>query len=145
MSSLSAADYAQLREILAELADAWNAGDAHRYAAQFSWDGDQVNIFGLQLHGRREIAERHDRVFKTIFRNSINVLEIVDARIVSADVLAARVSSVVAVPQGPLQGDLRTIASLVLRRAGTQWEIVLFHNTRVSPDAHQGSSTTRRS
>jgi uncharacterized protein (TIGR02246 family) len=128
-------DFAQLQEIVAEMAHAWNAGDALRYAARFAWDGEQVNIFGAQLHGRHEIAERHDRVFKTIFADSSNVLEIVDARTVSADVLAARVSSVVTVPQGPLQGELRTLASLVLRRAGTRWEIVLFHNTRVTTDA----------
>ncbi|HKU67293.1 MAG TPA: SgcJ/EcaC family oxidoreductase [Candidatus Baltobacteraceae bacterium] len=142
MSWISSVDDDALQAIVAELAQAWNAGDAQRFAARFAWDGEQVNIFGAQLHGRREVAQRHDRIFKTIFRGSTNVFEILDARVISADVIVARVSSVVTVPEGPLQGELRTIASMILQRTAAQWEIVLFHNTRNAPDAAPSLSFT---
>jgi hypothetical protein len=62
------------------------------------------------------------------------VLRILDARRLGTDVLLAQISSVVDVPRGPLRGELRTIASVVLRRVHeAHWEIVLFHNTRQQP------------
>lgn len=128
-----------LESILAELAQAWNAGDGVRFAAVFAPGGVQVNIFGTELRGRREIAERHDRIFSTVFRGSTNTLRVIDAQPVAADVLLARVASVVDVPQGPLAGELRTVASLVLRKADGRWEILSFHNTRVVPEHDPGA------
>lgn len=132
MKQISPQDRAALETIVAELAEAWNAGDAARFAACFSPDAEQVNIFGSRLLGREEIAARHDGVFKTIFRESANTLGILDARYAAADVLLVRLCSTVAVPHGPLAGTLQTIASLVLRKDDAGWEIVLFHNTRVA-------------
>lgn len=87
-----------LRLIVAELADAWNAGDAHRFAGVFADEGEQVNIFGTQLRGRGEIADRHDRIFKTIFRGSTNTFEIIDSVELSQNVVLARISSTVEIP-----------------------------------------------
>ncbi len=131
--NIPAADRAALEIIVADLACAWNSADAARFAEQFAFDGEQVNIFGAQLHGRREIEERHAKVFQSVFRESINTLRIVDASLVASDVLLARISSTVDVPHGTLKGELQTIASVVLHRRGARWEIILFHNTRVAP------------
>lgn len=133
MKEIAAADRAAIDAIVAELAGAWNAGDAKRYAAPFALDAEQVNIFGTRLIGREEIARRHAHVFETIFRESTNVLRVLDARYAGRDVLLVRVDSVVSIPHGPMQGELHTIFSLVLCRTGSSWEIVLFHNTRVTP------------
>lgn len=133
MNEIAPWDRSQIDAIVAELADAWNAGDAARFAAPFALDAEQVNIFGARLIGRGEIADRHAHVFETIFRGSTNVLRVLDARYAGADVLLLRLDSVVSIPQGPMQGDLHTIASLVLCRTGPKWEIRLFHNTRIAP------------
>ncbi|MGH7709183.1 MAG: SgcJ/EcaC family oxidoreductase [Vulcanimicrobiaceae bacterium] len=118
--------------IVAGLTEAWNAGDGERFAAVFAEDGEQVNIFGAALVGRAEIRDRHVRIFTTIFRESTNTLHVVRLRYAAADIALARVASIVEVPHGPLQGELRTLVSLVLRRVDVSWEIVLFHNTRVT-------------
>lgn len=120
-----------LETILAQMEQAWNAGDGARFAAPFALDAVQVNTFGSILNGREEIAQRHDSIFKSIFRASRNTLRIVSARYVTDDVVLARISSVVEVPQGPLQGDLKTLASLLFQRSDAGWELVTFHNTRV--------------
>lgn len=122
-----------VQPVLAQLERAWNDGDGERYAWPFTADAEQVNIFGTRLSGRAEIAQRHDRIFKTIFAGSINVFELLGARELAPGVLLAQAVSTVSVPSGPLQGELRTIASLVLRRTDSQWQIVLFHNTRITP------------
>ncbi|HET9096682.1 MAG TPA: SgcJ/EcaC family oxidoreductase [Candidatus Baltobacteraceae bacterium] len=127
-------DRAALESIADRLAQAWNSGDAGGFAAPFAADAQQVNIFGTRLIGRDEIRDRHAAVFAEMFRESTNVLQILDARRLGPDVLLAQISSAVEVPHGPLRGTLRTIASLVLRRVhGADWEIVLFHNTRQQP------------
>jgi uncharacterized protein (TIGR02246 family) len=133
MNAIDAADRLALESIVSELTAAWNAGDAARFAAPFAEKSEQINIFGNLLAGRTEIAERHDRIFGTIFHGSTNVLQIDNARYVAPDVMVARVSSSVEVPHGPLQGTLQTVASVVLRKTSAGWEIVLFHNTRVAP------------
>jgi uncharacterized protein (TIGR02246 family) len=129
--NLPVADRDALEMVIAGLEEAWNAGDGARFAAHFTSDAEQVNIFGMQLHGREEIERRHDQVFKSVFLNSTNSLSVIDARLLAADVMLARILSGVEVPQGPLQGRVDTIASLVLLRTGARWEIALFHNTRI--------------
>lgn len=134
MSDLSQADRSALQSILDQLASAWNKGDAAGFAAPFASDAQQVNIFGARLIGREGIRVRHAAIFADIFRESTNVLQLLDARRLGTDVLLAQLSSVVEIPHGPLRGTLRTIASLVLRRARDgDWEIVLFHNTAQQP------------
>lgn len=123
-----------VQAIVNELAQAWNAGDGTRYAAPFAEDGEQVNIFGMQLIGRAEIAQRHDHVFKTIFAGSTNTFEILRVQELAPGVLFAHISSAVLIPSGPMHGELRTIASLVLQQRSGRWEIVHFHNTRVMPE-----------
>jgi uncharacterized protein (TIGR02246 family) len=131
MTDLNEPDRVALESIVDRLARAWNSGDAAGFAAPFAADSQQVNIFGARLIGRDAIDDRHAAIFANIFRGSTNVLRILDARMLGPDVLLAQVSSVVDVPHGPLQGELRTIASMVLRRSNeSNWEIVLFHNTR---------------
>lgn len=132
VKAIAREDRAALELIVAAMEGAWNAGDAAAFAAPFAIDGDQVNIFGALLKDRDHVASQHERIFASIFRGSHNALRIVDARYVTPDVVLARVSSVVEVPEGPLRGKLETLASVIFRRNGPRWELVTFHNTRVA-------------
>jgi uncharacterized protein (TIGR02246 family) len=134
MNAVSRDDAVALESILAEMEQAWNAGDGARFAAPFAADGVQVNIFGVTLNGREEIAARHESIFKSIFRGSRNTLRIVASRYVDDNILLARMSSLVEVPQGPLRGELKTLASLLFRRTDAGWELMSFHNTRIAAD-----------
>jgi len=134
MDELTPHDRTALESIVAKLAQAWNAADGKRFASVFAYDGDQVNIMGEQLIGRDQIRERHEKIFKTVFRGSTNVLKIISARYAAANVIVARITSTVAVPNGEFQGELHTIGSLVLRSTGSGWDVILFHNTRVASD-----------
>lgn len=134
MNELDKDDRDALDAIVNDLARRWNAGDGERFAAPFAPDAEQVNIFGTRLIGRREIAERHIEIFNGIFRESKNDLRVTHARLAGGDIMLAGIVSIVTVPAGPLQGELRTAGSLVLRRrSGARWEILLFHNTREVP------------
>jgi uncharacterized protein (TIGR02246 family) len=131
MNALTADDRLKIDSIVADIANAWNASDSTAFSVHFASDATQINIYGKELLGAEQIREQHDRIFNTIFKNSRNTLRVVDAGYASQEIVIARVSSTVEVPQGPLKGDLRTLGSLVLRRSSAGWQIVLFHNTRV--------------
>jgi uncharacterized protein (TIGR02246 family) len=133
MDVIPSAKRANLESIVAEMERAWNAGDGAGFAKPFAPDGDQVNIIGEVMKGRDEIAVRHDGIFKTIYAGSRNSMHLVDARSVAADVVLARVHSILDVPAGPRQGRIEAIMSVVFRKTGERWEIVTLHNTRIMP------------
>jgi uncharacterized protein (TIGR02246 family) len=130
MSRILSADRTAVLSLIYEMEAAWNAGDAEGYAPTFASDGDQVNIFGAHLKDRDEVARRHDSVFKTFFLKSRARFQLIEARNVSADVILARVRTVVDVPSGLLTGSLETLASLVFRKIASGLELV------TSPDDH---------
>jgi uncharacterized protein (TIGR02246 family) len=135
MQPLTASDRRAIGSIFEQMANAWNAGDAAGFSAHVATDAHLVNIFGTELVGVEQIEERHSRIFETIFKGSKNTLRLINASYVSDGVIVARVSSDLDVPGGPLQGRLQTLASVVLRKSAADWEVVLFHNTRVAQDA----------
>lgn len=132
MNDVRVEDFAALESIVAQMERAWNAADGVAFAAPFALDADQVNIFGTILNGRSEIAERHQKIFDSIFSGSRNTLRVIGARHVSENIILARLSSVVEVPDGPLKGELKTLGSLLFRRTNSGWELVTFHNTAVA-------------
>ena len=131
MKAISPEEVAAIETIIEKMERAWNAGDGAGFAAPFAVDADQVNIFGTVLKGRAEIAERHDRILKTILLGSRNALQLVEARHIADEVVLARVHSVVDVPQGLLAGELQTLASLIFHKTNVGWDLLTFHNTRI--------------
>jgi uncharacterized protein (TIGR02246 family) len=135
MDIVTAADRARLESIIAAMEHGWNTGDGARFAEPFALDGDQVNIIGGVMKGRKEIAARHDRIFKTTYLDSRNSLRLIEARYVVADVILARVHSLLSVPHGPRQGQIEALMTLVFRQTNVRWEVVTLHNTRITPPA----------
>jgi uncharacterized protein (TIGR02246 family) len=119
--------------------DAWNRGDGHAWAKDFSDDATFVNIMGFQLDGRAEIAERHARHFRTIFLGSRVVVVLRSVVSVGDDAVLARLDYALsghrALPPGiqatDADGTLHTRMLYVLSRAGRQdpWQIVAGQNT----------------
>src|ERR1700689_2532594 len=58
------------RAIMARLSEAWERGDGVAYASVFSEDAQYVSAPGERVYGRKSIAQSHQRVFDTIFKNS---------------------------------------------------------------------------
>ena len=54
--------------LMLRLREAWNSGDGEAYAAIFSEDAQYVTAPGERLHGRKQIAESHQKVFDTFFK-----------------------------------------------------------------------------
>src|SRR2546430_1689213 len=67
---LAPEDDTAIRRLLAELGEAWARGDGTGYGAAFTQDARYVTAPGRRLVGRRAIAEGHDKIFRTIFRDT---------------------------------------------------------------------------
>jgi uncharacterized protein (TIGR02246 family) len=116
--------------IAAALADAWNAADGAAFAREFTDDADFVNIFAFHGVGREAIAKQHDMIFTTIYRGSHSTFTVKKVRSLGDDAGVALIVSELDVPQGPMAGKLRALATTVLVRDGDRWKIASFHNTR---------------
>ena len=129
-------DRAAADAIVAALTTAWNAADGVAFAREFTDDADFVNIFATHGVGRDAIAEAHQMIFDTIYRGSRNAFSIEALRSLRDGVALAHVRAVLQVPEGPMAGELRALATAVLVREGDAWKIAAFHNTKeVQPPA----------
>lgn len=112
------------------LTDAWNAYDGSAFASAFTEDADFVNIFGMHSVGRAEIARLHQMIFDNVYRGSTNTFTVEKTRRAGDDAIVALVRADLHVPQGPLAGTVRTLATAVLVRDNGAWKIASFQNTR---------------
>ena len=56
---MSAAEEAAIRQLLDDLCEAWNRGDAEAFGARYRDDGTFTNVFGAVHIGRDEFIRRH--------------------------------------------------------------------------------------
>ena len=69
-------------------------------------------------------------IFDTIYRGSRNAFSIEGLRSLRDGVALAHVRAELHVPNGPMAGELRALATAVLVREGDAWKIAAFHNTK---------------
>ena len=122
-----------LQAMVADLEDAWNAGDGVAFAASFEEDADFVNIFGIHGKGKQAIADAHNMIFRTVYAGSHLETRVRQARNITRDVALVHLESCLKVPQGPMAGEMHSVPSVLFRRSGEEWTIVSFHNTLVQP------------
>ena len=79
-------------------------GDAEAFAARFAADAGFTNVLGATHYGREAFRERHDAIFKTIYKGSIAKLDITKVRFIRPDVAIvdtdAALSGYAALPPG---------------------------------------------
>jgi uncharacterized protein (TIGR02246 family) len=125
-----------VRDTLARLAAAWNAGDATAYAADFTPDATYVVFDGTVLRGRGEIEDSHRWLFDGPLRGSTMGFAIdgdgPQVRAVAPGVAHVLVADGGVRPQGveTVPADRKSVVSLVLVEDGGTWRVTAFQNTR---------------
>ncbi len=134
-STQQAEDEASIRQIVKQVEEHWNAGDGHAFADHFTEDADFVNIRGLHVNGRKAIAEGHQQIFATIYKDSQNTAMITDVRFVRTDVTLAHVRWHLRFWQDKTLAETQAMSTLVLVKqtepSKCSWQITAFHNTPV--------------
>lgn len=122
------------RSTLTRLSDAWNAGNGSAFGAPFAEDADFVTIRGDHLQGREAIARGHQAIFDTIYKGSTVAFRLLQARVLTDDVLLAHAQGELKAPTGPLAGEHTSTVTLVLVRLDqdADWRVAAFHNTLVA-------------
>jgi uncharacterized protein (TIGR02246 family) len=122
-------DLEEIQGIVAGLETAWNAADGQAFAARFAENADFVNIYGMHAQGRPGIAEGHHRIFQTVYAGSTLNYQVQHIRMLREDVALVHIRARLAVPQGPMAGELESVPSMVVTREPSGWMIAAFHNT----------------
>ena len=130
---------------MASLDDAWARGDAGAFANRFAADGTFTNVLGMFFQGRDEFRERHDAVFKTVFKGTTLALRIATLRFIRPDVAIADLDAELRGCTNPPGGlaampddTIRTKLLMVLVKEHGDWWISAYHNVAVVPPPPNG-------
>ena len=133
-------DEVAIQNILKEEVAAWNKGDAQAYSQHFAADGTFTNILGMFFTGHQAFLERHEEIFKGMFRGTVVRQDVVSLKFVCPDTAVVEtLTSVTGFSQsGPspstdAKGRLRTRLLQVMVRDADGWKIVVYHNVDIKP------------
>ena len=122
-------------QLLAEIAEAWNAGDARAYGARYCPDGTFTNTDGTVDLGRDEVVRTAERAFQGVLAGTKLSVAVRKLRVLRPDVavvdLDTRVSGMQAAGNGP-DGEVRISQMLVLVKEDGHWWITAQHNAMQS-------------
>ncbi len=122
LPSLALARYEQLLR-------AWNARDAHAFAAAFTADGSAVGFDGSQMNGRDEILSTLRAVFDN-HATAAYVAKVREVRLLpGGSVLVRAVAGMAPVTTSALNPAVNAVQSVVLVREADAMRIALLQNT----------------
>jgi uncharacterized protein (TIGR02246 family) len=126
-------DEAALRAGVEQMVKGWNMKSGAEFAKPFAEDADYVVINGMKIKGRAAIAQGHQGIFDTIYKNSTLSYETEQIRFLRSDVAVVHVRAALKVTRGDATqiGDARI--TLVMTKNKDQWEIAAFQNTSIQP------------
>jgi uncharacterized protein (TIGR02246 family) len=126
-------------QLLGEMAEAWNTGDARAYAARYRPDGTFTNTDGTLDMGHDEVVRTAEGAFQGVLAGTKLSLAVRKLRLICPDVavvdLDARVSGMPVPPPGAGNGpggEVRISQMLVLLKEDGRWWITAQHNVMQS-------------
>jgi uncharacterized protein (TIGR02246 family) len=127
-------------QILNEQARGWNQGNAALYANAFSEDGCFTNIFGMFFNGHANFLQKHDMIFKGVFKNSTFEYKLVRLLFPADDVAIVETLLIVSgfnktgafnLIHTDKEGRMFTRLVQVMIKKSNGWKIVSYHNVDV--------------
>ncbi|HEX8150376.1 MAG TPA: SgcJ/EcaC family oxidoreductase [Pyrinomonadaceae bacterium] len=127
-------DEAAIRENVRQLEAGWNAKDGALFAKPFAADADYVVINGSYIKGREVIAEGHQRIFDTFYKESTLSLSVKQVRMLRPDVAVVHVTGTNKIPHGAETRTGEAIMTLLMTKESGVWKIAAFQNTQVAAE-----------
>ena len=116
-------------QLLAEIAEAWNAGDARAYGARYCPEGTFTNTNGTIDMGRDEVVRTAEEAFQGVLAGTKVSLAVRKLRLIRPDVAVADLDTRVSGMPG---GEARISQMLVLVEEDGCWWITAQHNAMQS-------------
>jgi len=110
--------------------------------ATFAADGTFTNILGMLFTGHQTFLDRHEEIFKGMFRGTVLRQAVVLFKFVRPDTAVVEILTWISgfSPLGPSpgthidpKGRLRTRLLQVMVKDADGWKIVVYHNVDVKP------------
>ncbi|MEX3814458.1 SgcJ/EcaC family oxidoreductase [Paraburkholderia sp. BR13439] len=117
-------DETAIRSLLARLHDAWARGDGAAYAQCFAEQSDYITFNGMHLRSRAENSAVHSALFRGVLKDTGLSVEIESIVLLSSNIALVHTAG---------SGRKRSYQTYVLVKAGGDWLIRSFQNTRVQP------------
>ena len=119
-----------IQPVIEALETAWNRGDGEAFAALCTPDVDFINLLGMYVKGRAPVAGLHEKILNGPYAGSTLAFSIEHVRPLSSDAALAVVSGELQVPSGPVQGLIKTVATVLFVRQDSEWRVASFQNTK---------------
>ena len=120
---------AAVDQLVGEIAEAWNAGDARAYGARYCPDGTFTNTDGTLDLGRDEVVRTAEEAFQGVLAGTKFSSAVRKVRLVRPDVAVADLDTRVSGMPG---GEVRISQMLVLLQEDDRWWITAQHNVMQS-------------
>ena len=126
------ADEAAIRGNVRQMEDGWNAKSGALFSRPFAADADYVVINGMYIKGQEAIAESHQRIFDTFYKESTLSLSVKQVRMLRPDVAVVHVTGTNKTPRGGETHVSEAIMTLLMTKESGVWKIAAFQNTEVA-------------
>jgi uncharacterized protein (TIGR02246 family) len=120
---------AAVDQLVGEMAEAWNAGDARTYGARYCPDGTFTNTDGTVDLGRDEVVRTAAEAFQGLLAGTKFSAAVRKVRLVRPDVAVVDLDTRVSGIPG---GEVRISQLLVLLQEDDRWWITAQHNVMQS-------------
>jgi len=125
-------DDTQIRGLVKTIENGWSAKDGKLFAQPFSENADYVVVNGMHLKGRVAIAEGHQRIFDSFYKETNIKAEVKSIRFIRKDVAIAHVTSHMTGVSNNQQVDTRSLITLTIEKTPEGWQVAAFQNTQVT-------------
>lgn len=126
-------DETMIRASVEQMVKGWNMKSGAEFAKPFAEDADYVVINGLYIKGRAAIAEGHQNIFDTFYKDSTLAYNVERIRFLRADVAVAHVQAALKVTRENSTETHNARITLTLTKNRDRWEIAAFQNTGIQP------------
>ena len=120
---------AAIDQLVGEIAEAWNAGDARAYGARYCPDGTFTNTDGTLDLGRDEVVCTAEEAFQGVLAGTKISQTVRKLRLLRPDVAVVDLDTRVSGMPG---GEVRISQMLVLLQEDDRWWITAQHNVMQS-------------
>jgi uncharacterized protein (TIGR02246 family) len=135
MNTKTKTDEGAIRDVVAGMSAAWEAGDGAAFAEFYAEDADQTVWSGRYIKGRDDIREGHQQIFDSIYKDTRMDKKIKAIRFITDDVCLVHLESTIVGPESSLGSGMQSRPLLVLKRqADGRWLIEALQNTPVVKD-----------
>jgi uncharacterized protein (TIGR02246 family) len=129
----NSSDETAIRAEVKYLEDGWAKKDGKLFARPFAENADYVVVNGNYLKGKKAIAEGHQFIFDSFYKETFIKADIQSIRFIRPDIALVHVAGHMTGRSNGQPVDTRSFITLTMEKTTAGWLIAAFQNTAVQP------------